>query len=62
MTRRNKRANDQLRPIKITKDYIKYAEGSCLIELGDTKVITTATVEDSVPPFLKGKGVGWVTA
>lgn len=62
MTRRNKRKNNELREIKITKDYIKYAEGSCLIELGDTKVITTATIENSVPPFLKGKGVGWVTA
>lgn len=62
MTRRNERKSNELRDLKITKDYIKYAEGSCLIELGDTKVITTATVEDSVPPFLKGKGVGWVTA
>ena len=62
MTRRNKRKNNELRDLKITKDYIKYAEGSCLIELGDTKVITTATIENSVPSFLKGKGVGWVTA
>jgi len=62
MTRRNKRKNNELRELKITKDYIKYAEGSCLIELGDTKVITTATIENSVPSFLKGKGVGWVTA
>lgn len=46
----------------MTKNYIKYAEGSCLIELGDTKVITTASVEDTVPPFLRGKGVGWVSA
>ena len=62
MTRRDKRLNNELRDLKITKDYIKYAEGSCLIELGDTKVITTATIENSVPSFLKGKGVGWVTA
>ena len=62
MTRQGKRANNKIRDLKITRDYIKYAEGSCLIELGDTKVITTATVENSVPPFLKGKGVGWVTA
>jgi len=62
MTRRNERKNNKLRDLKITKDYIKYAEGSCLIELGDTKVITTATIENSVPPFLKGKGLGWVTA
>lgn len=62
MTRYEERKADQLRPVKITKDYIKYAEGSCLIEFGDTKVITTATVEDTVPPFLKGRGVGWVTA
>lgn len=62
MTRRDGRKNNELRKIRITKNYIKYAEGSCLIEVGDTKVITTATVEDSVPPFLKGKGTGWVTA
>jgi len=62
MTRRDERKNNKLRDLKITKNYIKYAEGSCLIELGDTKVITTASIENSVPPFLKGKGVGWVTA
>lgn len=62
MTRQDGRKDNELRKIKITKDYIKYAEGSCLIELGDTKVITTATVEESVPPFLKGKGTGWITA
>jgi ribonuclease PH len=62
MTRKNKRKNNELRELKITTNYIKYAEGSCLIELGDTKVITTATIENSVPSFLKGKGVGWVTA
>jgi ribonuclease PH len=56
------RKADELRRIKITKNYIKSAEGSVLFEMGDTKVICTATVEDSVPPFLRGKGTGWVTA
>lgn len=62
MTRPSGRRNNELRRIKITKDYIKYAEGSCLVEFGNTKVITTASVEETVPPFLKGKGTGWVTA
>lgn len=56
------RKADELRRIKITRNYIKTAEGSVLIEMGDTKVICTATVENSVPPFLRGKGTGWVTA
>jgi ribonuclease PH len=56
------RKADELRKIKITKNYLKSAEGSVLIEMGDTKVICTATVDKSVPPFLRGKGVGWVTA
>lgn len=60
--RQDGRSNDELRRVKVTKNYIKYAEGSCLIEFGDTKVIATATVEGSVPPFLRGKGTGWVTA
>ncbi|MDP2913524.1 MAG: ribonuclease PH [Candidatus Omnitrophota bacterium] len=60
--RRDGRKHNELRKIKITRDYIKYAEGSCLIEFGDTKVIATATVENVVPPFLRGKGAGWVTA
>jgi ribonuclease PH len=51
-----------LRNVRITRNYIKHAEGSTLIEFGDTKVICTASVEDSVPPFLRGKGSGWVTA
>ena len=55
------RAVDQLRPVKITPDFIPHAEGSALIEAGDTRVIVTATVEDGVPSFLKGKGRGWVT-
>ena len=62
MARENGRRNNQLRDIKITKDYIKYAEGSCLIELGNTKVICTASVEETVPPFLRGTDTGWVTA
>ena len=56
------RANDQLRPISIERLYTKYAEGSVLICAGDTKVICTASVTEGVPPFLRGKGEGWVTA
>lgn len=55
------RKNDQIRPIKITRNYTKYAEGSVLMETGDTKVICTASIEDKVPPFLKGRGEGWIT-
>ena len=62
MPREDGRTNDQIRPVKITRGYIKYAEGSCLIEVGDTRVICTASVEEKVPPFLKGSGTGWVTA
>jgi len=56
------RAPDQLRPIVITRNYTRHAEGSVLIEFGDTKVICTASIEDKVPAFLKGKGQGWLTA
>ena len=56
------RKNEELRKISITRGYTKYAEGSVLIEFGDTKVLCNASVEDSVPRFLKGKGQGWVTA
>jgi len=56
------RNHDQLRDIKITRNYIKYAEGSVLIEMGNTKVIVTATVDDKVPPFKKGTSEGWITA
>ncbi|WP_369855915.1 ribonuclease PH [Candidatus Thalassolituus haligoni] len=56
------RALDQLREVRITRHYTKHAEGSVLVEFGDTKVICTASVETSVPPFLRGKGQGWVTA
>lgn len=53
---------NKLRKLNITRNYIKYPEGSCLIELGNTKVICTASVEESVPQFLRGTGSGWVTA
>ena len=56
------RTTGQIRPITITRQYTAHAEGSVLIEFGDTKVICTATVEDNVPRFLKGQGKGWVTA
>ncbi|MDX1252155.1 MAG: ribonuclease PH [Gammaproteobacteria bacterium] len=56
------RAQDELRSIKLSRHYTKHAEGSVLVEFGDTKVICTATVEDKVPKFLKGTGKGWVTA
>jgi len=60
--RPSNRAADELRPISITRDYIKHADGSVLIECGDTRVICTASVDNSVPGFLRGKGTGWVTA
>ena len=56
------RRRNQIRPVKVTRNFTKHAEGSVLIEMGDTKVICTASVEEKVPPFLKGKGTGWVTA
>ena len=62
MIRQDGRGNDRIRKVNITRNYIKYAEGSCLIELGNTRVVCTATVDESVPPFLKGSGTGWVTA
>ncbi len=62
MLRLDGRSEDKLRKIKVTKDYSKFAEGSCLIEFGDTRVICTATVEETVPMFLKNTGTGWVTA
>ena len=60
--RKDGRKNDELRPIKITTDYIIHPEGSVLIEWGNTKVICNATVEEGVPAFMKGEGRGWVTA
>ena len=56
------RLTDQLRDIRITRQYTRHAEGSVLIECGDTKVICTASIDEKVPPFLKGKGQGWLTA
>ena len=56
------RAADELRKVTITPRFVKHAEGSVLIEVGDTRVVCTASVEDRVPQFLKGKGTGWVTA
>lgn len=56
------RAHDQLRAVRIQRGFTKHAEGSVLIEFGDTRVICTATVEAGVPPFLRGKGQGWITA
>lgn len=56
------RTPDQLRDVRITRRYTRHAEGSVLIEFGDTRVLCTATVDERVPPFLKGKGQGWITA
>ncbi|HEY7409834.1 MAG TPA: ribonuclease PH [Vicinamibacteria bacterium] len=56
------RAPDQLRPVAITTRFIKHAEGSALIEVGDTRVVCTVSVEERVPPFLKGGGEGWITS
>ena len=60
--RADHRRAGQLRPVKLTRHALKFAEGSCLVEWGDTKVICTASVDDKVPTFLKGSGTGWVTA
>lgn len=62
MVRIDGRELDELRPVKITRHYNKYAEGSALIEVGDTRVVCTASIDDKVPPFRKGSGKGWVTA
>ncbi|MBY0757421.1 ribonuclease PH [Clostridium sardiniense] len=56
------RKNDQVRQTKVTRNYTKYAEGSVYIEVGDTKVLCNVSIEDKVPPFLKGSGEGWITA
>ena len=60
--RPNGRAPDELRPIRITRGFTRHAEGSVLVEFGETRVLVTASVEDGVPSFLRGKGGGWVTA
>ncbi len=62
MIRTDNRLNDELRQVKITRNYLLHPEGSVLIEVGNTKVICTAMIEDRVPPFLKGTGKGWVSA
>jgi ribonuclease PH len=60
--RPSQRQPDELRPVRITRNFTRHAEGAVLIEMGDTKVLCTASVEESLPPFLRGKGQGWVTA
>ncbi|HEX7734062.1 MAG TPA: ribonuclease PH [Ktedonobacteraceae bacterium] len=62
MTRIDGRSWTQLRPVKLSVDFVDYAEGSVLIEAGHTRVLCTASIEEKVPPFLEGKGQGWVTA
>ncbi|HEY7350214.1 MAG TPA: ribonuclease PH [Ktedonobacterales bacterium] len=62
MARVDGRAPDELRPLKVAVDYLKYAEGSVLIEAGETRVLCTASIEEGVPPFLEGRGQGWLTA
>jgi ribonuclease PH len=60
--RPSRRAPDELRPVTLERGVVKYAEGSCLVKFGDTHVLVTATLEDRLPPWLKGQGRGWVTA
>ena len=60
--RHDGRKNDEIRDIKITRKYISHADGSVFIEMGKTRIVCTATVEEKVPPFLRGKGKGWITA
>lgn len=62
MNRIDMRQNDELRQVKITRNYLKHPQGSVLIEMGDTKVICTAMIDDRIPPFLKGSNTGWITA
>jgi ribonuclease PH len=62
MTRNDGRTPDQLRPVRVTRGFLKFAHGSCLFELGDTKVACAATVEEGVPGWMRGKGRGWLTA
>ena len=61
-SRADNRAADELRPIRLTRGWTRYAEGSCLVEFGHTRVLCTASVEERVPPWLKGSGGGWLTA
>lgn len=62
MTRKDGRSHDELRPVKIERSVLLYPEGSCLIDVGHTRVLCTATVENAVPPWLRDSGKGWVTA
>ncbi|MCK5534609.1 ribonuclease PH [bacterium] len=62
MTRKDGRQNNKIRPLKVTEKYVRYAEGSILIEAGSTRIICNASVVEKVPPHLKGCGTGWVTA
>ena len=62
MTRASGRRPDELRPVRLTRGYTRHAEGSVLVEFGDTRVLCTASVEERVPPFLRDQGRGWVTA
>lgn len=60
--RNNNRKNNEIRPVKVTKNYIMHPEGSVLIEFGNTKVICNATIEEKIPPFMRGTGKGWINA
>lgn len=62
LNRSQGRAADEMRPVKLTRDVMKNADGSCLVEFGDTRVLCTATTEDTVPRWRRGQGAGWVTA
>jgi ribonuclease PH len=62
MARVDGRASDELRPVRMSVDYLKHADGSVLIEFGDTRVLCAVTIEEGVPPFLAGRGQGWLTA
>src|SRR5260221_11937714 len=62
MARSFERSAEELRPVRFQRRYTRHAEGSVLVEMGHTQVLCTASVEEKVPPFLKGKGTGWVTA
>jgi len=62
LERTDGRRRDEIRPVNVTRPFIKHADGSVLMEMGDTKVICTASIEEKVPPFLRNKGQGWVTA
>ena len=60
--RPSKRAPDEMRAVTLERNFSKHAEGSCLVKMGDTHVLCTASLEERVPPWLRGKGQGWVTA